>query len=551
MQSRMLTVLASLVLVAACAPQSADEKILATYNGGEVSESEYRMWLVVTKTEDEFERRQEVWTTLAAQESLAEAARQRSAEEKPAVRLALLNLETQLLENALRREVQSGIEIDEPEIVEWLAENGERLDRPRRVRLSNIFKRFAGGEPAELRSRMAEIRRQLADGADWAEMALRESDSQTRFRHGRIGLVKPGSLDPAVENVAFALSQDEISDVIETEDGLTLLRCDGVEEQIRTAAAQKRERAEQALRQKQGRLEWSELEAELLESVSLDLAAAQLVSTSDNAIVARSEEGWSLSLSELRHLLGFRGVARHPADLPQERAGKWIHAVAVQLQAAQHARSLGLDQDPDVRAKLHWRTTLTLAADELKKRVEERFNALGEDEIRAYFQQNKERFEVSETFRVAAISMRAQREELRQKWLLGQRLEADLRAGRLSFDEAAETYSELPSKSRGGLLGWLDRQQLAALGPHVFKAVKDLSPGDVGPLVQQPDALPSTGNSLWILELLDRRPARPMSFEEARHQAENALGNERTREHQKQLEEELLARLDVTPVGQN
>ena len=51
---------------------------------------------------------------------------------------------------------------------------------------------------------MEEIRKELLAGADFDELAWRESDSQTRFRGGAMGTCPRACSHPDVDRMAFA-----------------------------------------------------------------------------------------------------------------------------------------------------------------------------------------------------------------------------------------------------------------------------------------------------------------------------------------------------------
>ena len=83
-----------------------------------------------------------------------------------------------------------------------------------------------------------EIRTQaMEEGADFAQIAQSNSDhSDTRYEGGDIGFLVPGEtdkdgnpkLDPALEEVAFALQEGEISPVVKTESAFHILKADRV-----------------------------------------------------------------------------------------------------------------------------------------------------------------------------------------------------------------------------------------------------------------------------------------------------------------------------------
>ncbi|MEZ5332716.1 MAG: peptidylprolyl isomerase [Thermoanaerobaculia bacterium] len=113
------------------------------------------------------------------------------------------------LQAELRRERQAGIEVTEEEIDRALAEHPDALQLPRRVRLRTSPDVSPDADPASkalLRREVEEVKAQVAAGADFAQLAQDGSDSQTRFRGGLIGNVRPGQLPPAIESIALALA---------------------------------------------------------------------------------------------------------------------------------------------------------------------------------------------------------------------------------------------------------------------------------------------------------------------------------------------------------
>src|SRR5687768_7401525 len=213
-------------------PAPTPEDVLATYEGGSVTRAEYEAWLLGNGIADDPQKRPGYLEAIALAESLEGAAVDAGLDERPQTVFRLAQIDTGLLAAALRQEVDHAIVVGEAEIEAALkAEEKERF-KPRTVQLRNIFKRVPKGAApsgrAALRARMEDLRRQLLAGASFDEMAWRESESQTRFQGGALGYVPPGILHPDVERVAFALKKGELSPVLESADGFTLLRCDDI-----------------------------------------------------------------------------------------------------------------------------------------------------------------------------------------------------------------------------------------------------------------------------------------------------------------------------------
>lgn len=93
-------------------------------------------------------------------------------------------------------------------------------------------KEFSADMKAEVEEDMYDILEfATVDGRDFTELAAKYNEADTvrwSFRKGEV--------DPVVEEAGFALSTDQISDVIETEDGYYLLKCISTYDQEQTDA---------------------------------------------------------------------------------------------------------------------------------------------------------------------------------------------------------------------------------------------------------------------------------------------------------------------------
>lgn len=77
----------------------------------------------------------------------------------------------------------------------------------------------------EARKRAEELRQQVLQGADIAEIAREHSeDPNTADEGGSLKNVKPGLMDPRFEDAAFALDVDEVSDVVESRFGMVFIK---------------------------------------------------------------------------------------------------------------------------------------------------------------------------------------------------------------------------------------------------------------------------------------------------------------------------------------
>jgi len=132
----------------------------------------------------------------------------------------------------------------------------------------------------------------------------------------------------------------------------------------------------------------------------------------------------------------------------------------------------------------------------------------GDAEIAEEYDRHPERYRRPEEARTARIFTRA-------------RPEADRARSRVSagedFGEVARTVSRSPDAARGGSVGWVARGDLPA---EFEQAVFRLKPGEISPVI-------ATEEGFLIFTVLERRPARTLSRDEAEPEIRQRLAREK------------------------
>jgi parvulin-like peptidyl-prolyl isomerase len=508
------------------APAGPDD-VLATYAGGTITRSEYAAWLLGQGQGDDDAERPARLSAMALAESLEAAAVAAGLDRRPQIAFQLAQIERGMLAAALRQQVDQAIVVTDAEVeAELKAEDKERF-KPRSVWLRNIFKRVPADAPpaqrAAVRERMAQLRQELVAGADFEQMAWRESDSQTRFRGGAMGYVPPGVLSPAVDRVVATLQKGELSVVLESADGFTILRCDDIAEAREIPVAEARVTIRQGLWSRASLARQAELRADLLKQAAPRYADAP--GPAEAAAVVF--EGGQVTEEELRWLSGSR-----TGPPPDARRGV-LEEQVVRVVAARRARERGLDADPVLRARAAWQRARQLATAEVTRRINLSLRPPAPAEMRAHFDANRDRYEAALQVDVSVIGwdLGGTPAETRQRFEDAEAVLARVRAGEVSFEEAARRASVLPSAASGGRLGPLTMPEIAPLGPNVFRTIEALAPGAVSGLVQQ-------DKRLFAVKLWERKPARPLTYDEAVERVEKELGDARVAELQKQVQEQ-------------
>jgi peptidyl-prolyl cis-trans isomerase D len=98
---------------------------------------------------------------------------------------------------------------------------------PERVQISQILFKTMGktdAEMAEIRKRAADVDAQAKKGAKFEDLAKKYSEDPTKDKGGDTGWIVHGQAMPELEKVAFSLPKGEVSDVIQTQIGIYIIK---------------------------------------------------------------------------------------------------------------------------------------------------------------------------------------------------------------------------------------------------------------------------------------------------------------------------------------
>jgi peptidyl-prolyl cis-trans isomerase C len=209
-----------------------------------------------------------------------------------------------------------------------------------------------------------------------------------------------------------------------------------------------------------------------------------------------------------------------------------VSAIVDKRLLAQEARRRKLDADPEMRRQVE-ELEERLLIQALLAAEETASGAPSEAELREYHAAHQDELATPERIRVrrvlAAVPAAASQPERERAKERAERFAVRLRAGEPFEKVAAE--GDGPERAHGGDLGLIARGE--GKDPRLEKAAFALTqPGARTPVVPVADGFA-------VLELVERRPGRVPSFEEARGDAANRLASQRKR----RVFDDLLARL--------
>lgn len=132
------------------------------------------------------------------------------------------------IQKLLEEKVIDDIEVTEADAKRYFDENQEMFDVPAQLKASHILvqveENASEAEKAEARKKIEGIRKEVTEGADFAEMAKEKSDGPSGERGGDLGYFGRGQMVKPFEDAAFALKAGEISEIVETRFGFHIIK---------------------------------------------------------------------------------------------------------------------------------------------------------------------------------------------------------------------------------------------------------------------------------------------------------------------------------------
>lgn len=125
------------------------------------------------------------------------------------------------------RLVPGEVQVSEAEIRRYYEENPEEFRRPATatLTLAVLPQALTAEDTAATLRRAQQVRQEVVGGADFAEVAARESaDPGSRVQGGDLGFFGRGQMVPAFEEAAFALQPGEVSEPVLTPFGYHVIR---------------------------------------------------------------------------------------------------------------------------------------------------------------------------------------------------------------------------------------------------------------------------------------------------------------------------------------
>jgi len=452
--------------------------------------------------------------------------------------------ESGLFAAKLKRQVSEDSRPEFATVRAYYENNLESYRREKRWRLLNIFLRTSQGSSIEeriaVRKRLEELRSRISDGEDFGALARSESDSPSAISGGRMGSVPTSQLHPAAAAVVEHLEPGELSEIIETEDGFTILRCLDVRAEEVLPFEDVQERIAIQLKRSAFSNAWSTLNRKIhrrvdplffLQSTGGDQGEDIVLS------VRVSPRTCRVSRAGYVHWASNRDPS-DPSIWSNAKHDAALRELSLVIGRADEARRRGLAIDSAFRDRLEWEREHIVAECVMDHEIRLMIDRVSESEVAAAYLEHRETLTLPESRDLDILRVEITPTDPQALYRKLQGLAADVRVGITSLEEAAVALTVEGHDARFDSLLGVPPRGVDALGRSAAEAVATLTEGKISDPIQDT-------TQLLIIRVVAIHPSRALSLEEATPRLRRYLERTRSREARRAIEVEILAEQEI------
>ena len=153
----------------------------------------------------------------------------------------------------VKQEAGSKAKPTQKEISKFYEENKDKFVTPEGVHVRHILIAFAEGDDekakAEKKAKIEGLRKQIIGGADFAELARKNSDCPSKENGGDLGIIRKGQTVKPFEDAAFSQKINAVGPVVATEYGYHVIQVLGTNQQKTASLEEVKEKISNYLEQ--------------------------------------------------------------------------------------------------------------------------------------------------------------------------------------------------------------------------------------------------------------------------------------------------------------
>jgi peptidyl-prolyl cis-trans isomerase C len=232
---------------------------------------------------------------------------------------------------------------------------------------------------------------------------------------------------------------------------------------------------------------------------------------SDSPAIAHVNKGVVTEADYLNELSRVPEWAR-PQFKEKDGKSKFLEELIKKELIYQNAKKMRLDKNEEYLSKVREFEKLTLVSLNLKKEVDDKVR-VDESEVKAFFDENKDKFTIGTQIRASHILVKTEEE--------AQSIYAKIESGQDFAALAKASSTDKGSAEKGGDLGYFGRGRMV---PEFERAALSLKPGEVSRPVQ-------TRFGYHVIKLTDIKKGDPASFEQSKEAIRRELVNQKRKKY--------------------
>jgi peptidyl-prolyl cis-trans isomerase C len=430
-----------------------------------------------------------------------------------------------LLDQLYKQKIANQVEVSEADVQKWYENMGEEI-HARHILLANL-------EDAQA------VRTELDGGADFTTMAKeRSQDPSAAQNAGDLSWFRWGTMVPAFQEAAFNLSENEISEPVQTDFGFHVIQLLGRRQVDRQPFDQAKPSIEQTIRQQKTQTRLREFLVTVKDKAELrlDMDMLTIIQETYRDTTGPLEFQSNLDPNVLNPKLQVRPLVRYldtallsgdfirqansvpPVNRPSfydtTATKEFIFQMIYTQILEREARRLRIDLSEDYQIQLR-QFREQLMADKMRNDLLQRPVDVTTEMLRAYYDEHPEEFSTPPQVRVREALVDTQDE--------ADKIIERVRRGTKFADICSKETKRPGMRARQGDLGNFRRFE----HPNLFDAAQRMEIGQVGgPIFHAIQ----TGAQWSVIELIHRADAEIKTYEEVEDRMLNKIRNEMRQE---------------------
>jgi hypothetical protein len=384
---------------------------------------------------------------------------------------------------------------------------------------------------------MKSIRAEVKTLSSFKQLAIKESNAQSRLQKGLIGNVYSGQFAPSLDKIVMKMQAGELSQVIDLPTGLVLFYCEKNINTPHKTDKQLKEIVTKNLQTELSNQKWQEYQQQLQEKLNLIYHWDIIQNKGQDQATVVGNLLFQLSKQQLLWLLnGYNGSKPLSAFNHKEIVVKVQNYFVNKNIFSQ----LALDAQDVILSGMKSQYINRITSEVMVMLVAPRLKKLSDKEIQSYYDKHTNQLLTAKTYDLSALGLEINKKNRKKIYKKLESIYYDVVTLQADFEQAIEKYSIIDKSFPNLNLNKLSDKRLSTIfGVRAANSIRLMPPGEISDLIE------IGSGYLWIVRLNAIIEPRPYQLSEVRQFIEDKLNSQRADEIQNLISTELLEKQKI------